>query len=238
MLVDEAETGAVTTCGTGGGLVSLLLDTDRDLRPSALSLGDCEAVLEEITGGVPIRSAMEAGLEGDDSVGDFCTREALASGIPGRLVVEPSRRFQKEENKLDLFLVSTGAGASSFFSTMRHPTGMSSGTSSDRFLTAVSQSDDDPLLIIKCAIGLSRVIAECLVKCSDFAISFAIADLANGTRGVKACSRRSVSIRLLLWISRMRTGAQMKECHLQPFHTIETTSPTLKPLLCRLRTTR
>ena len=211
IFADEAETEAVTTGGTGGGFVSLLLDMDCDLRPSAVCFGDCEAVLEGIIGGVPIRSAMEAGLVGDDSAGGFCTREVLASGTPGRLVVEPSRRFQKEENKLDLFLVSTGAGASSFFSTMRHPMGMSSGTSSDRFLTAVSQSDDDPLLSMKCAIGLSRVIAECLVKCSDFIISFAVADLANGTRGVKVCSGRSVSMRLLLWISRMRTRAPMEE---------------------------
>jgi len=211
VFVDEVETEVATTGRTGGCFVSLLLDTDCGLRPSALCLGDCEAVLEEIIEGVPIRSAMEAGLVGDDSVGDFCTREVLASEIPGRLVVEPSRRFQREENKPDLFFVSTGAGASSFFSTMRHPTGMSSGTLSDRFLTAVSQSDDDPLLSMKCAIGLSRVIAECLVKRSDFVISFAVADLANGTRGVKVCSGRSVSIRSLLWVSRMRTGALMEE---------------------------
>jgi len=128
----------------------------------------------------------------------------------GRLVVEPSRRFQREENRPDLFLVST-AGVSSFFSTIRQPTGMSSGTSSDRFLTAVSQSDDDPLLCMKCAIGLSRVMAECLVRRSDFVISFATADLVNGTRGAKVYSGRSVSTRLLLKILRMRTGVQQGE---------------------------
>lgn len=178
--------------------MSLLLDKDCDLRPSTLCLGDCEVVLEGVTGGVPIRSAMEVGLVGDDSVGKSRTREALASGVLGRLAVEPSRRFQKEENMPDLFLVSTGAGASSFFSNMRHPTGITSGISSGRFLTAASQSDDDPLLRMKCAIGLSRVMAECLVKRSDFIISFATADLSNGTLGAKVCSGKCVSIRLLL----------------------------------------
>lgn len=144
----------------------------------------------------------------DNSVGGSCTGEVLASGI---LVVDSSRRFQKEENKPDLFLVSTGAGASSFFSTMRHPTGMSSGTSSDRFLTAISQSDEDPLFRMKWAIGLRRVIAECLVRRSDFVISFATAELANGVRGGKVCSGRNVSMRLLLWTSWMRAGTQMKE---------------------------
>jgi len=128
----------------------------------------------------------------------------------GRLVVEPLRRFQREENKPDLFLVST-AGASSFFSTIRQPTGMSSGISSDRFLTAVSQSDDDPLLRMKCAIGLSRVMAECLVRRRDFVISFATADLVNGTRGANVYSGRSVSTRLLLKTLRMRTGTQQRE---------------------------
>jgi hypothetical protein len=201
VFADEAETEAATTGGSGGGFVSLLLDMDCDLRPSTLCLGDREAVLEGANGGVPIRSAIEAGLLGGGSVGESCTREVLASGMLGRLVVEPSRRFQREENKPDLFLVSTGVGASSFFSTIRHPTGMSSGTSSDRFLTAASQSDDDPLLRMKCAIGLSRVMAECLVRRSDFVISFATADLANGTLGAKACSGRSVSMRLLLKMS-------------------------------------
>ena len=182
--VDEAETEAETTGGIGEGFASLSLDTDCDLRPSTLRLGDCEAVLE---GGVPIRSAIEAGLGVDGLVGEL-----------GRLAVEPSRRFQKDENKPGFFLVSMSAGASSFFSTIRHPTGMSSGTSSDRFLTAASQSEDDPLLRMKCAIGLSRVMAECLVRRSDFAISFATADLANGTLGSKVCSGRSVLMRLSL----------------------------------------
>lgn len=207
VVVDEVETEAVTTGGTGGGFVSLLLDTDCDRRPSTLCLGDCEAVLDGTIGGVPTRSTTEAGLVGDDSGGRSCISEALASGI---LAIEPSRRFQKEENKPDRFLVSAGAGASALFSTMRHPTGMSSGTSSGRFLTAVSQSDDDPLLSMKCAIGLSRVIAECLVKRNDFPISFATAVLANGIRGAKVCSGRNVSMRSLLWTLQIRTGVQRK----------------------------
>jgi hypothetical protein len=84
VFVDETETEEVTTGGTGGGFVSLLLDADCDLRPSALCLGDCEAVLDGIIGGVTTRSAMEAGLVGDDSVGGFCTREGLESGISGK----------------------------------------------------------------------------------------------------------------------------------------------------------
>ena len=195
MFADEAETEAVTTGEACGGFVSLLLDTDCDLCPSTFCLGDCELVLDGTIGGVPVRSAVETGLVGDGPVEESCTRETLASGIPA---VDPSRRFQKEENIPDLFLVSTGVGASSFFSTIRHPTGMSSGTSSDRFLTAVSQSDDDPLVRMKCAMGLSRVTAECLVKRSDFVISFATAELANGTRGAKLCSGRNLSMRLLL----------------------------------------
>lgn len=145
--------------------------------------------------GVSVRSTAEEGLEGGDSVGGSCTRGTSVSGVLGRLAAEPSRRFQKEENRPDLFLASAGAGVSSFFFTMRHPTGMSSGTSSVRFLTAVSQSDEDPLLRMKCAIGLSRVIAECLVSRSDLLISFAIAELANGTRGAKVYSGRSASMR-------------------------------------------
>ena len=195
VLVDEAETEAVIT---GGSFVSLLLDVDCDFRSSALWLGDSEAVLNGTVGGVPVRSTAEGGLEGDDSAGGSCTRGAFVSVILGRLAVEPSRRFQKEENKPDLFLVSAGAGVSSFFSTMRHPTGMSSGTSSVRFLTAISQSDDNPLVRMKCAIGLSRVIAECLVSRRDLFISFAIAELAYGTLGAKVYSGRSVSMRILL----------------------------------------
>ena len=218
VFADEAETEAVTTSGADGGFVSLLLDTDCDLRPSTLCLGDCEAVLEGIIGGVPIRSAMEGGLMGDGSIGESCTREALTSGMLGRLLVEPSRRFQKEENRPDLFLVSTRVGGPSFFSTIRHPTGISSGTTSDRFLTAVSQSDDDPLLRMKCAIGLSRVMAECLVRRSDFVISFATADLANGTLGSKVCSGKNVSMRSLL-----------KYDGCEPEHNRENTSRTALP---------
>ena len=202
VVADEAETEVVTTGGTCDGFVSLLLDTDCDLRPSTFFPGDSEPVLDGTIGGDTIRSAMEADLVGDGSAGESGTREVLTSGI---LVVEPSRRFQKEENKPDFFLVSTGAGASCFFSNMRHPTGISSGTSSDRFLTAFSQSEDEPLFRMKCAIGLSRATAECLVRRNDFVISFATAELANGTRGVKVYSGRSVSTRLLLWVSRMRT---------------------------------
>lgn len=76
---DEAETEAVTTGATGGGFGSLLLDMDCDLRPSTLCLGDCEAVLGGTIGGVPIRSVKEAGLVGDDSVGESRTREVLTS---------------------------------------------------------------------------------------------------------------------------------------------------------------
>ena len=198
MFADEVETEAVTTSGADRGFVSLLLDTDCDLRPSTLCLGDCDDVLEGTIGGVPIRSTMEMGLMEGGSIGDSCTREVLVSGMLGRLLVEPSRRFQKEENKPDLFLVSTSVCGPSFFSTIRHPTGMSSGTTSDRFLTAASQSDEDPLLRMKCAIGLSCVMAECLVRRSDFAISFATADLENGTLGSKLCSGKNVSMRLLL----------------------------------------
>jgi len=198
VFADEAETEAVTTSGADEGFVSLLLDTDCDLRPSTLCLGDCEAVLEGTIGGVPIRSTAGVGLMGGGSIGESCTREVLASGMFGRLLIEPSRRFQKEENKRGFFLVSAGVDGPSFFSTIRHPTGMSSGTTSDRFLTAASQSDDDPLLRMKCAIGLSRVMAECLVRRSDFVISFATADLANGTLGSKVCSGKNVSMRLLL----------------------------------------
>jgi len=201
VFVDEAETEVVTTGGTGGGFVSLLLDTDCDLLPSTVCLGDCEADLNGAIGGVAIRSATEVGLVGDDSVGESWTRKVLASGMLGRVVVEPSRRFQREENIPDLFFVSAGDCGSPFFSTMRHPTGMSSGTSSDRFLTAASQSDEDPLLRIKCAIGLSCAMAECLVKRSDFVTSSETADLVNGTRGAKVYSGRSVSMRLLLRIS-------------------------------------
>ena len=146
---------------------------------------------------------MEGGLTGDGSIGGSCTSEALTSGMLGRLLVDPSRRFQKEENNPDLFLVSTSVGGPSFFSSIRHPTGISSGTTSDRFLTAASQSDDNPLLRMKCAIGLSRVMAECLVRRSDFIISFATADLANGILGSKVCSGKNVSMRLLLKIRRM-----------------------------------
>jgi len=79
VFADEAETEAVTTGGTSGGFESLLLDADCDLRPSTLCLGDCEAVLGGTVGGVPIRSVKEAGLVGDDSVGESRTREVLAS---------------------------------------------------------------------------------------------------------------------------------------------------------------
>lgn len=135
----------------------------------------------------------------------------MGSGISGRLVVEPSRRFQKEENKLDFFLAPTGVGVSSFFSTIRHPTGMSSGTSSGRFLTAISQSNEDPLFRMKCAIGLSRVTGECLVRRNDLFISFATADLANGTLGGKVYSGRRVSMRVLLTTQRVTTRAQEGE---------------------------
>lgn len=161
---DEAETEEVTTGGTGGGLLSLLLDTDCDLRPSTLCFGDREADLDGTVGGVPARSAEKTDLVGDDPVGESCTREAFVSGVLGRLAAEPSRRFQNEENRLNFFVVSTGVGTSPFLSTIRHPTGMSSGISSDRFLTAASQSDDNPLLRMKCAIGLIRVMAECLER--------------------------------------------------------------------------
>ena len=208
VFIDEAETEAVITGGTGGGFVSLLLDTDCDLRPSEPWLGDREVVLNGTTRGVSARSAIEEGLVGGDSVGESCAGGVLVSGALGRLVVEPSRRFQKEENKLGLFLASTGTDASSFFSTIRHPIGMSSGTSSERFLTAVSQSDDDPLLRMKCAIGLSRVTAECLVRRNDLFISFATADLENGALGVKVCSGRSASMTVFLVKLEISTGEQ------------------------------
>ena len=67
VFADEGVTGVVTISGIGGGFVSLLLDTDCDLRPSALCFGDCEAVLDGSIGGVPIRSVEEAGLIGDGS---------------------------------------------------------------------------------------------------------------------------------------------------------------------------
>jgi hypothetical protein len=167
VFVDEAEAKVVTTGGTGGDFVSLLLGTDCDPGPSTLWLGDCEAVLDGIIGGVPVGSAINVGWMENDSVEECWTRGALVSGMFGRLVVEPSRRFQKEENRLGFFLVSTDVVASSLFSTIRHPTGMSSGILSDRFLTAVSQSNDDPLLRMKCAIGLSRAMGECLVRRKD-----------------------------------------------------------------------
>lgn len=209
--VDDAETETVSTGGINGGFVSLLLDADCDLRPPPLGVGDPEDVLDGTIGGVLIRSVVKEGFVGDDSVGELCTRVDLTSEIFGRLDVEPSRRFQNEENKPDLFLVSTGPCASSFLSSIRHPTGISSGTSSDRFLTAISQSDDEPLLRMKCAIGLTRVMAECLVRRRDFTISFAIADLANGTLGVKVCSGSSVSMSLFLDIWRVRLGGRRKK---------------------------
>lgn len=205
VFVDEAETEGVITGGTGGIFVSLLLETDCDPGPSTFWLGDFEVVLDGTIGGVPVRSAVEAG---GDSVEECCTREALVSGMSGNLAVEPSRRFQKEENKPDFFLLSAGVGVTSFFSSIRHPTGMSSGTSSDRFFTALSQSNDDPLLRMKCAIGLSLVMGECLVRRSDLLISFAIADLANGTLGAKVCSGMSVSMGEFLTMQRVRTSAQ------------------------------
>ena len=184
------------------------LETGCDPGPSTFCLGDCEAVLEGPIGGVHVRSPTGVSFAGNDSDGGFCTRGALVSGMFGRLVVEPSRRFQKEENKPDFFLVSTDVGVSSFLSTMRHPTGMSSGTSSDRFLTAVSQSNDDPLLRMKCAIGLSCVMGECLVRRNDLLISFATADLTNGTLGAKVCSGRSESTSVFLRTQRVRAGAK------------------------------
>lgn len=205
--VDEAETEAVSTGGTGGGFVSRLLETDGDPGPATLCPGDWEAVLDGAIGGVSVSSAIDVGLVGNESVVECCKMGALVSGMLGRLV-EPSRRFQKEENKPDFFLVSTDVSISSFFSTIRHPTGMSSGTSSDRFLTAVSQSNDDPLLRMKCAIGLNRVMGECLVRRNDLFISLATADLANGTLGVKGCSRRRVSRREFLTRQRVETGAR------------------------------
>lgn len=198
VFVEETETEAVTTGGSCEGFVSLLLETGCDPGFSVFCPGDCEAVLDGTTGGVSVRSAIKVGLVGDDSVGESCVRETLVSIMFGGVVVEPSRRFQKEENRLDLFLVSTCICISSFFSTIRHPTGISSGTLSDRFLTAISQSDDDPLFRMKCAIGLSRVMGECFVRRNDLFISFATAELANGTLGAKVYSGRSVSTRVFL----------------------------------------
>lgn len=208
VFVEEAETDAVTTGGTGGGFVSLLLETDCDRCPSVCCPGDCEPVLDGVIGVVSVGSAIEVDLMGDGSSEECCIREALVSGMFERLVVEPSRRFQKEENKPDFFLVSAGVIISSFFSTTRHPTGISSGTLSERFFTAVSQSNDDPLLRRKCAIGLSRVMGECLVRRNDLLISFATADLANGILGAKVCSGRNAPTRVFLKTQRIRTGAR------------------------------